>query len=98
MSATAAQWRAERDRRKTEGSRRPLTARETEVLICRCKQGLTLEETGHALGITCNTVRNHTTRILDVLGVRTMYEGCFRVALQLGRAEAFKAINQAEDR
>ena len=59
-----------------------LTAREAEVLAIFCR-GLTYGETGEALGISINTVRDHVKKIYMKLDVTTRSEAMFE-AQQLG--------------
>jgi len=62
---------------------RPLTSRETEVLVLLHK-GLTISEIAVALSISQSTVRNHTQHIFPKLHVHSRYE-----AVALGRKLGF---------
>ena len=54
-----------------------LTPRQYQVLILRCRDGLTCEEVGKRLGLAKSTASNYSLSGLRRLEVRTMNEICF---------------------
>jgi PAS domain S-box-containing protein len=59
------------------GRAQDLTLRERDVLRCLA-QGLTTEQAAAALGVSVNTVRNHTQHVLNKLGVHSRLEAVVR--------------------
>jgi DNA-binding CsgD family transcriptional regulator len=58
---------------------RPISAREREVLACRCA-GMSNRETAEALFVAQYTVESHARRILRALGCRRMEQACAEFA------------------
>lgn len=64
-----------------------LTARQQEIVHGRCQLGESIDECAYRLGVTRNTVRNHSTDILRRLGMRSFYEVCTQYGRQDGAGE-----------
>lgn len=61
-----------------------LSVRQKEVVALRCGQGLTQKEAAARLGIAEQSVKNHTTAILDTVGVHSMTTVCYRYGVRVG--------------
>lgn len=55
----------------------PLTERERAVLVCRCVDDLTLNDTAASLGIAQRVVEETQTRIFRLLGKRSIAGTCY---------------------
>lgn len=80
---------AVREARKTLGSSRVLTQRETEILS-RVAEGMSSLQVATSLGISARTVENHKQRIFTKLGVRSQAHAV-AVALASGDLPAMVA-------
>lgn len=53
-----------------------LTDRHRQIIRCRCDEDLTNDETGFALGISGQTVKNHVSKMLIRLRCHSMHGVC----------------------
>jgi DNA-binding NarL/FixJ family response regulator len=65
------------------------TPRQSEFICLRCDKGLSRKEAAHALGISDDAARNHVSRILKRLGLRSFTQVC----TAHGRATMLRDIN-----
>ncbi len=65
-------------------SSRPLTKRERQIVVLRCRDGLTQDEAGRIIGISVQTVKNHSTIILLKLGASSMSQACWMIGIDPG--------------
>jgi DNA-binding CsgD family transcriptional regulator len=63
-----------------------LTEREMDVLTLRCA-GRTFAQIGVRLGISAQTVKNHSAAILRAFGHRRLCGVCFELGREIGRKE-----------
>ncbi len=75
-----------RRNRQPDFPRRALSVRELQVMNCKCVKGMTNGETGNALGISEQTVKNHTTKILRKMGKESMTGACYTFGAETGNA------------
>lgn len=54
-----------------------LSPRQIEVVKCRCGEDeLSVDETGSALNVSPQTIKNHSTLVISRLGVRSFHGVC----------------------
>lgn len=55
-----------------------ITPRQREIMQLVCADGMSGQETGYVLGISGQTVKNHITPLLRLLGEGSMNRVCYR--------------------
>lgn len=64
-----------------------LTPRQREVMLLKCRDGLTNAEIGYRLGISQRTVKNHVSAVLHAHQVAASAEVCWALAQEEARQE-----------
>lgn len=65
-----------------------LTPRQQEIVLLRCREGLSGKETAKRLYLSPQTVKNHVTQILRRTGATAVDQLCYRVGYETGQLNA----------
>lgn len=69
-----------------------LTRRQAEIVVLRCRQGMTNAQVAAALGLSPQTVKNHVTAVLRKLGAVGVDQVCYRAGYAAGLREGVPGL------